>query len=738
MSKANRDGLATCFALWSGFDDKLTALVSIEALRYLPIPPAQKHLILANQLFKGDDSKALSSLLPRNLFGSVSAYGETGADLTDYDSLRQFLPNLCGIDSLMPELGVISGLHHALLEGSHYRTLVCLRAGSMISDELMTFLAGNSGEWALAFAGKSLSATGHDNSLQDFPDVCVFNLEKWSSASIGNALSRFVQESSDRQEARVNALWRALDLQCRGEGNRVLCAEGQHWSHNIATFAAEAALLRLPPSVNSLTGREVDRDGSSAVNSAELYKKNLLLTFRERELKARVKRRDSLLFGAQKRLEKLESTLERLREERVESGETLELAKSDLRYHERRADYYEQLAQSQTEQVKQLEKDVRRLERNKLALNQQLSDLRQLIAGVEKSVGFRLGRMAVAIPRRLRQLKKRSGDSGRSRVDTLPADSGVGIREVDSKPTTGAKETLKVKKLEEKVKKLEERRARLREDFLRSGAYESLEQLRDKHKGQRCFILGNGPSLKELDLSLLKGDVTFVSNWFVNGFVGAQGSLFEPTYYCICSHEMFGGWANPVPRFNEEARRLLNKHLSKTHKFFSFRFKDYVESEDVFPKQKIDYLLFDRPKYGIDERGEMNLDLSRPMDDGYTVIITFCLPLAAWMGFSEVYLIGCDCDYGIQKADDPKQYFYDTALHKTATSKFESLQRIWSNQGPVFQCYSLAEQALAGKGVKLLNATKGGKLDVLPRVDFTSLFQEDSRGSEKDLRRVNG
>ena len=39
-----------------------------------------------------------------------------------------------------------------------------------------------------------------------------------------------------------------------------------------------------------------------------------------------------------------------------------------------------------------------------------------------------------------------------------------------------------------------------------------LEQFKDIHRGQRCFIIGNGPSLKKTDLSRLRDEYTFGLN----------------------------------------------------------------------------------------------------------------------------------------------------------------------------------------------------------------------------------
>ena len=39
-----------------------------------------------------------------------------------------------------------------------------------------------------------------------------------------------------------------------------------------------------------------------------------------------------------------------------------------------------------------------------------------------------------------------------------------------------------------------------------------LKSVKGKYKGQRCFVLGNGPSLSPDDLNMLKDEITFASN----------------------------------------------------------------------------------------------------------------------------------------------------------------------------------------------------------------------------------
>ena len=46
----------------------------------------------------------------------------------------------------------------------------------------------------------------------------------------------------------------------------------------------------------------------------------------------------------------------------------------------------------------------------------------------------------------------------------------------------------------------------------RRESIQRLGELKDKHKGKRCFIIGNGPSLKNTDVSKLKDEYTFGMN----------------------------------------------------------------------------------------------------------------------------------------------------------------------------------------------------------------------------------
>src|SRR3972149_208804 len=59
------------------------------------------------------------------------------------------------------------------------------------------------------------------------------------------------------------------------------------------------------------------------------------------------------------------------------------------------------------------------------------------------------------------------------------------------------------------------------------------------HKNKRCFIIGNGSSLKKQNLSPLKNEITFVMNAFWKHPIISES--WQPTYYCFADPATFDG-----------------------------------------------------------------------------------------------------------------------------------------------------------------------------------------------------
>ena len=64
----------------------------------------------------------------------------------------------------------------------------------------------------------------------------------------------------------------------------------------------------------------------------------------------------------------------------------------------------------------------------------------------------------------------------------------------------------------------------------RKESKKKIRTYRNRYSGRRCFIVGNGPSLKALDLNLIKDEVSFAANTIYKIF---PQTAWRPTFYCI-------------------------------------------------------------------------------------------------------------------------------------------------------------------------------------------------------------
>jgi len=227
-----------------------------------------------------------------------------------------------------------------------------------------------------------------------------------------------------------------------------------------------------------------------------------------------------------------------------------------------------------------------------------------------------------------------------------------------------------------------------------------LEPFRDRHRGERAFVIGNGPSLRGVDLRPLAQETTIVTNHF---YLHPQLELLRPTYYCASDLWFFDpgthpGWALHLSGFPGTTVMLLPVEVKRRVGIGALR-----------DRPNVHYLRCDRRRE-IWRDGEMNLDAAGVLGTGDSVVLDFCLPLAHFLGFAEVYLLGCDTDYG---PGDGATHFYES---RTPTRSVDHHRDTWYRN--VTRSYEVARRRFEASGRRIYNATAGGRLHVFPRVDL--------------------
>src|SRR5262249_55586718 len=115
---------------------------------------------------------------------------------------------------------------------------------------------------------------------------------------------------------------------------------------------------------------------------------------------------------------------------------------------------------------------------------------------------------------------------------------------------------------------------------------------------------------------------------------------------------------------------------------------------------------------------DIAVDATSTLYTGDSVILDFCLPLAHFMGFSAIYLLGCDTDYSSREA----AHFYAASTPSRAA---EYHRDRW--YGNVTRSYAVARRRFEAEGRRIFNATNGGRLEVFPRVCLKDILASDKR-----------
>lgn len=239
--------------------------------------------------------------------------------------------------------------------------------------------------------------------------------------------------------------------------------------------------------------------------------------------------------------------------------------------------------------------------------------------------------------------------------------------------------------------------------------FEKIKNFKGIHKGKRCFIVATGPSMTIGDLEALKDEYTISMNSIISVF---SKTSFRPSYYVFLDRNAlrksdgnFGG-LNPktifigignVGRFVDstiplkDVRRYPDVNLF--HDDCAYMFYSFISRKNFKP--------------------QFSLDSYKRVYDGTTVTFA-AIQIAAYMGFSEIYLVGVDCNYHGEKAHFVE--YNDKPVQKYSDEDADAMYLLNS------RAYRCAYEVLKKEGIRLCNATRGGMLKEIPRIDLDMLL----------------
>ena len=223
-----------------------------------------------------------------------------------------------------------------------------------------------------------------------------------------------------------------------------------------------------------------------------------------------------------------------------------------------------------------------------------------------------------------------------------------------------------------------------------------MRKLKNKYRGKRCFIIGNGPSLTKTDLKLLKNEYTFGTNRL---YILFDELGFSTTFFIAADAQIIRQYNNDI-------------NLIPANKFLMWKNRHDIrfDSETIFLEQDLDI--------------SFKSDVTRKLYTGGSVTY-IAMQLAYYMGFNPVILVGVDHAYKtVRKTKDKVKLLpYDKKSHFSPDYYKEGDVWIPPDLQKQEFSYKMARYAYESTGREILDATIGGKLKVFPKVKYLSLFK---------------
>lgn len=242
--------------------------------------------------------------------------------------------------------------------------------------------------------------------------------------------------------------------------------------------------------------------------------------------------------------------------------------------------------------------------------------------------------------------------------------------------------------------------------FLRGNSnFQKLKKLHNVNKGKRCFIIATGPSLRKEDVEKLCKNKEYTIG--VNSIFKLYETLkYKPSYY-VCADDDY------VKQLLKETNNSFFDNKADIYSFTDLS----VKKRNVKYSENLLFIPYNRLLHSyktfLDYHFLFSLNPIFGLFDYYTVT-ALAINLAAYMGFSEIYLLGVDCNY------------MGKTMHANGIET--GLEHIATDDNKIYAAYSMQKgyeylhKKLLHYGINVYNATRGGALEVFPRVSFDDLI----------------
>lgn len=234
------------------------------------------------------------------------------------------------------------------------------------------------------------------------------------------------------------------------------------------------------------------------------------------------------------------------------------------------------------------------------------------------------------------------------------------------------------------------------------------EEYKNKHAGKRVFLIGNGPSLADTNLDLIKNEYSFAMNRI--SLIYDKNPEWRPTYYLFSSTNC----KNPV--WGKEWSSSVEKAATdpKSTAFIAEIFKDYIDPWSEFSQIKW-FNAMSETKPDLEGRISESCFSKDPVDriDKSGTTMNLALQLVYYMGFTEIVFLGTDLGWSFDQGSETDPNHFDKSYRANISNPKKA-----NNQMRNIHSLSLKNFLEKDSKVKFYNASIRSVLDVYPMIDF--------------------
>lgn len=219
--------------------------------------------------------------------------------------------------------------------------------------------------------------------------------------------------------------------------------------------------------------------------------------------------------------------------------------------------------------------------------------------------------------------------------------------------------------------------------------------LKDRHRGEQCVLVANGPSLNSMDLSFLNHQICIGMNKIYLGF---RKFNFYPNYYVAVN-------PNVIQQSISDIRNL------SCVKFIGNRNGALLEEDAL--------------TYMVNTNNPPSRfckDISQGVREGGTVTFA-ALQVAYYLGFKRVIIIGMDHSFQYEGRPNESRVM-DGVDPNHFTPGYFGFGQTWDNPDleKSEESYRLARDMYETEGREIIDATLNGKCSVFKKVNYEDYF----------------